>query len=511
LVSRNVLEPTEDSAPPKRDVRARLAKGTIWIAAARLSTNLLGLTTTLVLARILVPADFGLVAFGTTILSVVSAITNMSLTSALIAHKAPTPGHFHTAWTLNAARGLLIALFLCAAAKPASLIAHEPRLFALMCALSLGPILDGFQNPRVVMLVRDLIFRQQFALQVGAKVIAIVVSISCALVFKTYWALVLGTLAGQATGVLISYSLFPFRPRLSIEHYRELFSFSMWLTLGDLVLTLNLKFDSLLIGQFLGRAPLGVYSVGDNLAVLPTKEAMTPVMSTLFPALSQLVGDRARLGAAYQRAQTLVAAAALPAGIGLGLIADPLVRLTMGDKWLGAIPVVQILSLVYSIMTLAMLAQSIAMAAGETRLLFKRDVQGFLISAPVVAAGMYFGGLMGILYVRIFLAGVGILLNMQVVKHVSGVSLFRQLTANARALVSVAVMGLTVLATTRSAAPSHEISALVASIAIRVLVGVLTYVASTALFWILQGRPEGPEDEVLRFARKLWLARHRPA
>lgn len=506
-----MFDPPEDSAPPKRDVRARLATGTIWIAAARLGANLLGLTTTLVLARILVPADFGLVAFGTTILSVVSAVTNMSLTSALIAHKAPTPGHFHTAWTLNGARGVLIAIFLCIAAKPASLIAHEPRLFALMCTLSLGPVIEGFQNPRVVMLVRDLIFRQQFVLQVGAKLVAIIVSISCAMLFKSYWALVLGTLAGQVTGLVVSYLLFPFRPRLSIEHYRELFSFSMWLTLGDLVLTLNLKFDSLLIGQFLGRAPLGVYAVGDNLAVLPTKEAMTPVMSTVFPALSQLIHDRARLGSAYQRAQTLVAAIALPAGIGLGLIADPLIRLTMGDKWLGAIPVVQILTLVYSIMTLATLAQSIAMAAGETRLLFKRDLQGFLISAPAVAAGMYFGGLMGILNVRIVLAGIGILLNMQVVKHVSGVSIVRQFAANTRALASVAVMSLVVLATTRTTAASHEVSALVAAIAIRVLVGALTYVTTTALLWILQGRPEGPEDELLRFAARLWAKRRSAA
>ena len=493
----------DDGVAPRRDVRARLATGTIWIAAARLSTNLMGLTTTLVLARILTPADFGLVAFGATILAVVSAVTNMSLSQALIQHKAPSPAHFQTAWTLNAARGFLIAAFLCLAAKPAALIAHEPRLFALMCALSLGPILDGFQNPRTIMLVRNLIFRQQFALQVGAKLTAILVSIAFALAYKTYWALVLGALAGQAAGLVISYLLFPFRPRLSLQHYRELFAFSMWLTLGDVVLTLNLKFDSLLIGQFLGRAPLGVYTVGDNLAVLPTKEAMTPVMSTLFPALSHLVHDRGRLGGAYQRAQTLVTAAALPAGIGLGLIADPLIRLTMGDKWLGAIPVVQILTLVYSIMTLAMLAQSIAMAAGETRLLFKRDLQGFLISAPSVALGMYFGGLMGILYVRIFLAGVGILLNMQVVKHVSGLSILAQLTANARALVSVVAMTLAVLAVTHAAPMGHEPLALVTSIAIRVTVGVLAYAASTAVLWLLQGRPEGPEDELLRFARRL--------
>src|SRR5260370_42611809 len=116
-------------------MRARLTKGSIWIASSRMCANLMGLASTLVLARILVPTDFGLVAFGTTILYVVSTITNMSLASALIQHADPTTEHFQTAWTLNAGRGLVIAALLCVSAAPISHFTHEPRLFGLMIAL----------------------------------------------------------------------------------------------------------------------------------------------------------------------------------------------------------------------------------------------------------------------------------------------------------------------------------------------------------------------------------------
>jgi O-antigen/teichoic acid export membrane protein len=497
--------PDIEDTPAERpsEVRTQLAKGTLWISAARQTANLLGVATTLLLARILTPADFGVVAFGTTILSVINAVTNMSLSSALIQHRSPSPAHFHTAWTLNVGRGLLIAALMVAAAEPAAIIAREPRLAGLLCALALAPVFDGLQNPRLVMLLRRLEFRQQFAIQVGGKLVTILTSISLALAYKTYWALVAGTLAGQAASAVISYTLFPFRPRLSVAHYKELFSFSVWLTLGELVLTLNMKLDSLLIGRFLGRAPLGAFTLGDNLSVLPTREALNPVMSTVFPALAQFVHDPDRLARVYQRAQTLVTTVALPAGIGLALVADPLIRLTVGDKWLAAVPVVQIMSVAYSILTLSTLSQSLAMAAGATRLVFKRDLQGLFVAAPTVAIGLFSDGLMGVLYARIFLAVVGILLNMQVVKQVAGLSLFDQFAANKRALISVAVMALVVVSASAGAAPGHGAIDLMAAIALRAAIGAATYALVTAALWRLQGRPAGPETELLHFASRL--------
>ena len=114
---------------------------------------------------------------------------------------------------------------------------------------------------------------------------------------------------------------------------REFFSFSAWLTAGQIVNTLNWRFDYLLIGKMLGGTALGYYSVGSNLAMMPTREATAPLTQTIYPGFSSIRDDPARLAAAYQRVQALVAAIALPAGIGVAVIADPLVRLTLGEKW----------------------------------------------------------------------------------------------------------------------------------------------------------------------------------
>ena len=123
---------------------------------------------------------------------------------------------------------------------------------------------------------------------------------------------------------------------------------------------------------FLGRAELGLYSVGSRLAVLPGQEIVRPLTGTLFPAFRLTADDPERLRRAYQRVQCLVTAIALPASIGFGLIADPVVRLALGDKWLGAIPVIQLLAAIYSLDTFGSLVTPLSMAKGETRLLFDK-------------------------------------------------------------------------------------------------------------------------------------------
>lgn len=138
--------------------------------------------------------------------------------------------------------------------------------------------------------------------------------------------------------------------------------------------TLNWRFDHLVIGYFLGNVPLGYYSVGDNLTASPTRAAITPVAQTLFPAMARLTGDVQHLRQAYQRAQSLMLAVALPLGCGFAIVAEPLVLLTMGEKWSHAITIIQLLAAIFALQTLSSAVQPLAMAMGQTRMLFNRDL-----------------------------------------------------------------------------------------------------------------------------------------
>jgi lipopolysaccharide exporter len=487
-----------------KNVRSRLLKGAVWLSGARLASNILATIGTLFLARLLLPSDFGLVALGTTTLSILTSITNISLSEALVQHRDPSREHFHTAWTLNLLRGVLIGSVFAIIAVPAARFYSDYRLENVMFALSGSAILNGLENPRAIMLTKQLIFWQQFMLQVSQKLAALITSVLIALIFHSYWALIGGILLGQFIGVVVSYSVLPFRPAFSIAHARELFSFSIWLTLCEAINTINWNFDQLLVGKFIGKTTLGYYTVGNNLAVMPTREATAPLIGTLFPAFSNLAHDPVRLAAAYQRAQALVTAVALPAGVGMALIADPLVRLAMGEKWLPAVFVIRILAAVFAFQTFGSLAQPLAMAAGRTQLLFKRDLQAFLYRVPLVIVGLYFGGFAGILYARAIMGTTGLLFNTNVVTKVTGLSLWQQIRPNMRAVASVLLMAAVLAPMDALSDKGSGYWTIALNLGVLIAAGALVYGVATFILWRVMGRPEGPETEVMQVASKVW-------
>lgn len=485
------------------NVTDRLVKGSLWVSLSRAIVNGLSSLSTIVLAWYLLPADFGLVALATTMLTIVTTVTDISLTQALIRHEAPSDSHFSAAWTLGATRGLVLCFLFAGFAYPASLLYNEPRLFGVMLALSLSLLLSGLTNPRRIMLQRDLIFWQEFVLNVVQKIAGFVATVAIAAIYQSYWALVIGTLVLQATNVVTSYLVLPFRPKITFKHSKEFLSFSVWLTAGQIINTLNWRFDYLIVGKLLDNAALGYYSLGSTLAMMPTRESTAPLTATIYPAFSNVRNDPKRLAQAYQRAQALLAAVALPAGIGVAVIADPLVRFALGEKWIPAIFVIQALSSVYALQTLGSLVQPLGMAMGRTRLLFVRDTQMLIVRVPIITIGLVFWGLPGLILSRVFTGLLSAAVNMFVVQKLIGVSMLDQLWANFRALASSAVMALGVYFASQHLGDADHKSLLAVHIGILVALGAILYCCTTFVLWMLMKQPTGPEMEVRRITSKI--------
>lgn len=484
-------------------VAERLMKGSMWLALSRAIVNGLATLSTIVLAWYLVPADFGLVAVATTLMLIVTSVTQLSLGQALIRHENPGESHFNAAWTLGATRGIILALIFAASAYPVAAFYNDPRLIDVMLVLSLGLIISGLGNPRRIMLQRDLIFWQEFTLNVSQKVVGFIVTVGIAVVYQSYWALVLGMLAYQLTSLVVSYTVLPYMPRVTFKHLREFFSFSVWLTAGQIVNTLNWRFEYLLIGKLLGATPLGYYTIGNTLSTLPTREATTPLTQPIYAGLSRVRSDPVRLAAAYQRAQALLAAVALPAGIGVAVIAEPLILLVMGEKWAPAIFIVQALASVFAFQTLGSLVQPLGMATGDTKLLFMRDTQMLFFRMPIIIGGLLLWGLPGVVYARVFTGVFSVFVNMFLVKRLIGTPVAAQLGVNTRALISVTLMAIGVWAALQVLGPTESKLRLLEHIVVLAGLGAVIYAASSFLLWLAMKRPQGPETEVQRLAGKV--------
>lgn len=478
-------------------IRERIAQASFWVASAKVLGGALGATSTIILARLLTPADFGIVALAASFIAIASALTELSLGAALINVDEPSDEHLDTVWTLNLIRGVILAAAFCLAASPLANSLGDPRLVPVLYVMSSGLVFGALANPRLSLLERDLQFRQSFVLALLSNVAGVIVSIALAVLLKSYWALIAGTLVSQAVRVVFSYRIAPYRPRAGWTKLRELWHFSFWLSLSQCVSALNYRADQLIVGWQLGRADLGAYTVGGQLAQLPGREVVAPLTATLFPALSIVRRDGNGSADAYVRAQTLITTLAFPVTLAIAIFAHPLVLLLMGEKWLNAVPVIQFVAAATAFETLGSLVAPLAMAHGQTRTLFHRDVLKLMLRLPLIIGGLAVGGFIGLLAGRALAGVLGTLVDMQLVRSVIGLSLRAQLWANRRCLVSGAIMATTAILLQHSVSVPADAVGQAARLFVLGGTSALAMLASVFVLWKMEGCPSGPEEEIV--------------
>ncbi|QNE04859.1 lipopolysaccharide biosynthesis protein [Croceicoccus marinus] len=496
--------------------RSRLYKGAGWVGATRILMNLIAFVSTIVLARLLLPDDFGIVAIAESISVIVTSVTELSLAKALIQHSDPRRRHFDTAWTLNITRSMILGGVVAAISVPVAAAYGDERLVPLLIVLGATVVASGLDNPKVVIFQRNLVFWQETLLGVIPKLLGFISALAIAVIFESFWALVAGSVVAQVSRIAISYILAPYLPRLTFAAYRELLSFSIWLTFSELIKTVNFRSDTLVLGAFVGPTPLGYYSYGGKLAYLPVRESLGPIRQLLFPAFSLIKGEMYRLRAAYMQSQGVLCTLAFPIGIGFAVLAEPIIRLLIGEKWLPIAPIVQVLGVVSAIQTIEN-SQPLAMSLGRTKRIFTRELRVFLIRIPLVILGLivgqypFIGIIMAVVLARAAANIVNIFLNLQLVRDVINLPIRKQLKVVMRpVLASLAMTAGLALAQIKFETPSSSVEGLLA-LSLLIALGGLFYVGSLSILWLIAGRPDGPEREILGLFEKVWKRALRPS
>jgi lipopolysaccharide exporter len=480
-----------------KDVRVRLVSGVAWLTATRIIANLAALASTVVLGRLLSPSDFGLVAMGTSIIALLNSFADLSLRSALIHHQQPSDEHFHSVWSANVIRGIVLMVLIDLCAVPISTLFGDSRLVPILIVVGAAPLISGLANPRLALFSRDLVFWQEFVLTGGQKLVGLTVALGWALIFNTYWALVAGFMSTEIFATVCSYILRRYRPRFLLSALRELMSFSIWLSLDAAVNEINWRVDQLLVGYFLKSATLGFYTVGSRLALMPARESTAPLAQTLFPGFTRIRDNRRHLRTLYLRAQSVIFALALPSGCGFAMIAKPLIVLTMGVKWLPAAMIVQYLAVAFALQSITETLHPLALALGKTRQLLYRDAVLMGIRVPLVIAGLLTGGLMGVVYARCISSLLGIFVSMVMLNSLIGISPKRQIAFNSRTILAVAVMMATIGVLEKIIVIDTTSLGILIKMLISIVGAVLVYASVLYILWRVAGRPKGPETEAV--------------
>lgn len=312
---------------------------------AKLAERSIGIVSTLVLARLLVPQDFGIVAMAMSFVALLELLSAFGFETTLIQKQTMARPALDTAWTYNVLTGVLMGVVMLAVAHPIAAFYREPCLTDVIMVLALGATVQGLQNIGVVAFRMEMRFDKEFQFLLAKKLVSFAVTIPLAFALRSFWALIIGQVVGRAAGTVLSFWMHQYRPRFSLAASRELFGFSKWLFLLNCIGYLKERSSDWIIGRIGGPTALGTFNISNELASLPSTELAAPINRAVFPAYAKLAAtDRVGLQREYLSVIGLLLLITVPAVLGLAATAPLLVPVVLGPNWLDAIPVLTLLS-----------------------------------------------------------------------------------------------------------------------------------------------------------------------
>jgi len=474
-------------------IRDRMAVGAVWMVAFKLADRSLGLISTLILARVLVPHDFGIVAMAMSFVALLELMTAFGFDTALIQKQTKDRGHWDTAWTLNLLLGLFIAAMMVAFAGPVAAFYREAALEHVIRALAIGALAQGFENIGIVAFRTEMRFDREFRFLVSRKIITFCVTIPAALILDSYWALVIGQNTGRIAGTILSYLMHTFRPRLSFNAAGSLFHFSKWMLANNFTAYLRERSSDWIIGRAAGAAPLGTYNVGAEFAALPSTELLAPINRALLPAYSSIAHDRGSLGREYLSVLAVVTLIGIPAVVGLAATAPLFIPVVLGPNWLGAIPVLQILAFMGAANIISANVYPAYLAMGRPDIAMKLGLFGATLSIVLMLLLVPQYGLIGAASASLATSLIIVPISVTVLTRMLDVHPGAILRAVWRAFTAAAIMYACVMLFVRQFPLEPGVLANLARLAMSVSLGVVVYTVAVVLLWLACGRPYGGE------------------
>ena len=493
--------PQTASAEPQ-DIGHRIAIGAGWMVALRWIDRLIGLASIAFLARLLLPEHFGLVGYAMLVIGLLELVSATGTDSALIREREPDASFYDAAWTMNVIRGIVLGTSMLALARPAADYFRAPELEAVMFALAALPLMQGMVNVGMVEFRKQLRFDIEFQQVLLARIPATIATIALAFAWRSYWALVAGTLLRALLQIALGYWFHPFRARWNFARIPEIFRFSRWMMVQNLAAGLNSKVPVLIIGREWNSSVVGFFNMGREIASLATTEIRAPVRRALFPGFAQLATDPSRLKAALVEATGMFALLTLPLPLGIALVAPDLVPVFLGTQWEPMVRLLQILCLASAPFAVATSSHLVFVVQNRSYVTAASETLRLLV---VVAAIFLFGipnGVEGVACAILAANAVNLGGDYFFSSRLLGIPTRRFVAAVWRPVIGAATMCGAVILAGHGIAPASDPAGHAVALARSVTIGAATYVGVVFTLWVAAGRPLGAERRLLSLIGK---------
>jgi len=297
------------------------------------SVRFIGILSTIILVRILTPDDFGIAAQAMMVIMFFQAISHTGADQYIIKLKSVSSEDLFSAWTLNLLMKTfsVVIVFLCS-----DLVAEligEVRLSNVLKVACLSSVIGCFMSPNIIILKKELNFKNISNLDIFAKVITFIFTIALAYSLKSYWALVWGNIVSITILVIGSYIIAPIKPQFTIAKIKEQWRFSQSIFFMTILGYLRAKIDIFIVSQKFGSVSTGYYSLAQEFAQLPYTEIVEPIAQPLYSSLARDTSNVELLGMKVHKYLSIVYFILVPCIIGMILLVDDIVQLVFGSQW----------------------------------------------------------------------------------------------------------------------------------------------------------------------------------
>lgn len=455
--------------------------------------KLLGFISTAILARMILPSEYAVVAMAYLVVGLMEAFFDFGVEAALIRKGEVDNAFINSAWSLRIVEGVGMASLMVLMSPLATLYFHDQRVAPILWILAGCVALGGSSNIGLILARKNLNFSLEFKIQLIGKLLQVCVTISTAYFLRDYRALVIGIVVGYVISWCMTYVMHPYRPRWNTSGFAEIWLVTKWLMLSNVARFLVRKADEISAGRIGTATQFGMYNVGADLGLLPTGEIGPAILKAFFPVLSSIQHQPERVRSGVLKVMAIVNTITLPAGIGLAAIAQPATMLILGPNWEGAVQYVALFGLIGAVQVAANPLSTLMTMRGFTKLQSRIVWIEFAVFGLTSFAIVPLIHLKGLAVARLAGAGSSTLLiayecakNCDLPMRASANAVWRPLLAST-AMYFIAKLTLT------------SFTNQFLGMGMAIVTAGLSYTTLMLLSWHFVGRPPGMETEAVAF------------
>lgn len=374
-------------------LKQKTLSGLLWTFFETFAIQGFGFIQGIVLARLLMPSDYGLIAMTGVFFAVSYALVDTGFTSALIRKKERTDIDYSTVYVTNVVLSFVLCLVLCLCAPFIAEFYNEPQLFPIVCANAVLLFVGSFIAVQGARLSIQLDFKTKSKISVISTVSTGIISIIFALLGFGVWSLILPNFFAVLIKGILYYFYQHWFPgfRFSWQSYKEFFSYGSKLMASSLLNAVYGNVYSLVIGKFYSASSLGYYTKGHGYATLPSATLSGVLNKVTFPVLSKVQDDDARLENAYRKMIRVSAYVVFPIMILLVVLARPLVLILLTDKWENCVIYLQVLCFAMMWNPIHSLNLNLLFVKGRSELFLRLEIVKKIIGATILCVTIPFG------------------------------------------------------------------------------------------------------------------------